>query len=108
MFKFLNSPDEGASASAGKAPAVQKAPADDAVMHRAFEANGGVTPDRNADGDEDHADSGILDRLRGLIGMGKQPDNALRNAIEEFIEESTSGSTTAAVTTHEKALLTNA
>src|SRR3982751_3858785 len=109
MFKFLYSPDEGASASASKAPAVQKTRADDAVMHRAFEANGGVTPDRVPHSDaEAPADSGILDRLRGLIGIGKQPDNALRNAIEEYIEESANGSATAAVTNHEKALITNA
>jgi magnesium and cobalt transporter len=109
MFKFLYAPDEGASASAGKAPAIQKTRADDAVMHRAFEANGGVTPERSTDSDpEDRADSGILDRLRGLIGIGRQPDNALRDAIEEYIEESANGSATAAVTTHEKALITNA
>jgi magnesium and cobalt transporter len=104
MFKFQYAPDEGASASAGKAPAALKA-SENAAAH-------GSTEDSNgqpfAGSEDEDRDTGILDKIRGLIGKARQPDNTLHNAIKEYIEESANGDAAAPVTTHEKTLIKNA
>jgi magnesium and cobalt transporter len=104
MFKSLYSPDEGASASAGKAPDAQKAHV--AVPPRQFRTNGDHSAD-GADG-QNFDDKGLIGKLRGLIGINRQPDHTLRTAIEEYIEESANGSQPSAVTSHEKTLIANA
>jgi len=49
--------------------------------------------------------SGIFDWVRGMVA--KKPDSALREALEDFIEESSNGEAGSHASTHESTLITN-
>src|SRR5579871_5313776 len=74
------------------------------TMQEAFETQGGVfSPEEDQEQD---GQPGLIDRLKSMIGKG-QPEEKLRDAIDDYIEQAERNSEPGSDPSHDQSLISN-